>query len=89
MIDQARLNLIRWRARRGLLENDIVLEKYFNRFSNTMTEDDLVGLTALLELSDNDLLDVIMVKKELNEVEIAPEGFAPATQILATLRSIH
>jgi antitoxin CptB len=89
MIDQARLNLIRWRARRGLLENDIVLEKYFNRFATTMTEEDLVGLTTLLELSDNDLLDVIMVRKELSDVEIAPAGAVLAAQILATLRSIH
>jgi antitoxin CptB len=89
MIDQARLNLLRWRARRGLLENDIVLEKYFNRFATTMTEDDLIGLTTLLELSDNDLLDVIMVRKELSDVDITPAGAIPAAQILATLRSIH
>jgi antitoxin CptB len=89
MIDQARLNLLRWRARRGLLENDILLEKYFNQFAATMTEDDWVGLTALLELSDNDLLDVIMVRKELSDVEVAPARAVPAAQILATLRSIH
>ena len=89
MIDQAKINLLRWRARRGLLENDIVLEKYFNQFSAMMTDDDVLGLTSLLELSDNDLLDVIMVRKELSDVEISAHGVAPATRVLATLRSIH
>jgi antitoxin CptB len=87
MIDQARLNRIRWRARRGLLENDIVLEKFFERHADTMSEEDVVGLDALLELSDNDLLDLIMARKELTDLEIAPNQ--PTAQILNILRSIH
>ena len=89
MIDLARLNRIRWRARRGLLENDIVLEKYFSQYAETMTDADVFGLDALLELSDNDLLDLIMVRKELNDVELAPEHQIPAARILQTLRTIH
>jgi antitoxin CptB len=89
MLDIGIINKLRWRARRGLLENDLVLEKYFNAHSTTMTAEDVRGLETLLELSDNDLLDVIMVRKELTDVDIAADGAIPAAQILATLRAIH
>ncbi len=89
MLDVAIINKLRWRARRGLLENDIVLEKYFTQHAASMTLDDVQGLEALLELSDNDLLDIIMVRKEMADFEIAPQFARSAAQILVTLRSIH
>jgi antitoxin CptB len=92
MLDQAQLNRIRWSARRGLLENDIVLERYFTAHSASMTEDDVVGLSALLTLSDNDLLDLVMVRKELADIstgEIAPQVFPHSHRVLETLRAVQ
>ncbi len=89
MIDTARLNRIRWRARRGLLENDIVLEKYFNQHAATMTDDDVLGLDALLELSDNDLLDLIMVRKEISDVAIDQTHVLPSAHVLSVLRALQ
>jgi antitoxin CptB len=92
MIDQARLNRIRWRARRGLLENDIVLEKYFSQHEASFTEESIAGLDALLDLSDNELLDVVMQRVELADVPTAQMLPAPlrqqAQEVLTVLRAI-
>ncbi len=62
--DPARRRRLRWRARRGLLENDLVLERFFGRHEARLTDADVAALDALLELSDNDLLDLVLARKE-------------------------
>jgi len=52
-MDAAARNRLYWKCRRGLLELDLVLEKY----RNTNPDDD--SLFALLDLPDNDLWDII------------------------------
>ena len=44
-----------WKCRRGLLELDIVLQ----RFIPSVKDEDVQPLHALLELPDNDLWDII------------------------------
>ena len=44
-----------WKCRRGLLELDIVLQ----RFISTLKDEDVQALHVLLELPDNDLWDII------------------------------
>ncbi len=63
-LNRARL---RWRARRGLLENDIVLTRFFDKHENDLSDDDVRALTQLFELPDSELLDLILARKE-------PEG---------------
>lgn len=65
--DPARRARLRWRARRGLLENDIIMERFFARYESQMTDDDVAAMTELLALSDNDLMDLLLARKE-------PEG---------------
>ena len=62
--DPARRARLRWRARRGLLENDLVLARFFERHEAALTDDDVAGLDALLELPDNELLDLILGRAE-------------------------
>ena len=61
---------LRWRARRGLLENDLILTRFLDRFEETLSDDDVGALTRLLELPDNDLMDLILSRSEL-PVELA------------------
>ncbi len=56
---------LRWRARRGLLENDLLIERFFMRYEATLTDAQVCGLSELLELSDNELLDVLMGREAL------------------------
>jgi len=55
---------LRWRARRGLLENDILIGRFLDREAGRLDADDLRALGALLALPDNDLLDLLLARKE-------------------------
>jgi antitoxin CptB len=65
--DPHRRARLRWRARRGLLENDLIFERFFSRHEHDLTDADVGALTRLLDLSDNDLMDLLLARKE-------PEG---------------
>lgn len=56
---------LRWRARRGLLENDLIITRYLDAYEAELTDDDVTALTQLFELGDNDLLDLLLARKEL------------------------
>ena len=82
--DPAQRRRLRWRARRGLLENDLVLQRFFDRHEDALTDEEVSGLDELLELGDNELLDLILARKEL-----APEaGSAQAARVLGMLRAV-
>ena len=51
---------LRWRARRGLLENDIIVERFFNRYETELSDDDVAALSQLFDLPDNDLMDLLL-----------------------------
>ena len=51
-------NRLKWKCRRGLLELDIVLERYLQ--ANAGDE----KLFELLDLPDNDLLDIVMGRSD-------------------------
>ena len=59
------LSKLRWRCRRGLLENDLFIERFFNRYAPQMTVGQARGMYVLMDLSDNDLMDLLMRRKPL------------------------
>ncbi len=69
LIDERALSKLKWRCRRGLLENDLFIERFFRQFESTLTVRQAQGLNALMDLSDNDLLDLHLGRKPLAEVE--------------------
>ena len=58
------LSRLKWRCRRGLLENDLFIERFFRRHEETITTRQAAGLTALMDLADNDLLDLLLARQE-------------------------
>jgi citrate synthase len=64
LLDERDLSKLRWRCRRGLLENDLLIEKFFERYAGSLTVGQARGLHALMELADNDLLDLLLWRKE-------------------------
>jgi antitoxin CptB len=56
---------LRSAARRGLLENDLILERFFGRYAAELNEELGAALSELLKLDDNDLLDLLLARKEL------------------------
>ena len=59
------LSKLRWRCRRGLLENDLFIERFFNRYAPQMNVGQARGMYILMDLSDNDLMDLFMKRKPL------------------------
>jgi antitoxin CptB len=58
--DPANRARLRWRARRGLLENDLILTRFLDAHEETMTDEDVDALTRLLDLADNPLMDLLL-----------------------------
>ena len=65
LLDERARDLLRWRSRRGLVENDIFIEQFFHTYGASLNVRQAQGLTALMNLSDNDLLDLLLHRKEL------------------------
>jgi antitoxin CptB len=64
---------LKWRARRGLLENDLMLTRFFQTHEFTMTDADVTALDSLLALTDNDLLDLFLARKQPSGELDSPE----------------
>ena len=58
------LSKLKWRCRRGLLENDLLIERFFSRHEASLTEEQAQGLRVLMDLADNDLLDLLLGRDE-------------------------
>ena len=90
LLDERALSKLKWRCRRGLLENDLLIEKFFARHEKMLTVSQAKGMNDLMELSDNDLLDLLLKRKEpLMLSDIAAREFSStpeAIDILALLR---
>ncbi len=69
-LERARL---RWRARRGLLENDLIITRFLDQYEADLTDVDVSALTLLFEMDDNDLLDVLLARGELYGVYDKPD----------------
>ena len=79
-LDRTRL---RWRARRGLLENDLIITRYLDAHETDLTDLDVSALTQLFELGDNELLDLILARTEPEGALDKPEVKAVLTQLRA------
>jgi antitoxin CptB len=83
LLDAPTLSKLRWRCRRGLLENDLFIEKFFARHESGLTVGQADALGVLMDLSDNDLLDLLLGRK-------TPEGplaRSDVTHVLGMLRA--
>ena len=78
LLDERSLSKLKWRCRRGLLENDLFIERFFLKHESQLTVRQAQGLNALMDLSDNDLLDLLLVRKE-------PEGELATPEVLEVL----
>jgi antitoxin CptB len=90
LLDERALSKLKWRCRRGLLENDLLIEKFFAQHEKTLTVRQAKGMNDLMELSDNDLLDLLLKRKESQAlVDQSARDFAStpeAVDVLALLR---
>ena len=62
-IDARALSKLRWRCRRGLLENDLLIDRLFTR-ETPVTASEARGLYVLMDLADNELLDLFLGRQK-------------------------
>jgi antitoxin CptB len=60
LLDERGLSKLRWRCRRGLLENDLLIERFFERYASRLAVRQAEALGELMDLADNDLLDLLL-----------------------------
>lgn len=87
VIDQRALSKLKWRSRRGLLENDIFIDRFFKRYESVLTVRHAQGMSALMDLSDADLLDLHLGRKTLLQVD-AHLARDDISEVLSMLRAI-
>jgi len=85
LLDERALSKLRWRCRRGLLENDLFIARFFERFDKTLNVRQADALGVLMDLSDNDLLDLFLARKSLVQVEATLDS-ADLHEILKMVR---
>ena len=83
LLDERALSKLKWRCRRGLLENDLFIERFFARHESGITVRQARAMNALMDLSDNDLLDLLLKRKEPVGALANPE----VVELLDTLRT--
>jgi antitoxin CptB len=81
-LDERQHSRIRWRSRRGLLENDLFIQRFFQRHGEHLTVAHARGIYALMDLADNDLLDLLLERRDVPVTDHQDE----ARLVLALLR---
>ena len=71
---------LRWRCRRGLLENDLILARFLDARGNVLEGSELAALDRLLDLTDGELWELLSGRAEPQDETLRP--------IVASLRSI-
>ncbi|MCH9638333.1 MAG: succinate dehydrogenase assembly factor 2 [Betaproteobacteria bacterium] len=66
------LERARWRCRRGLLELDIVLQRFMDQHYARLDSEELRQFEILLSQSDNDLWDMITARKAVTDDCLQP-----------------
>jgi antitoxin CptB len=80
--DADELRRLRWRCRRGLLENDLFIDRFFELHGENLTVVLVQGLHELMDLADNDLLDLFLARKP-------PEGVLDTPAVRQVLELMH
>jgi len=65
-----RFERLKWKSRRGLLELDLVLERFWKGEGQKMGEGEANALERLLAMPDNDLLDLVMGRAETPDAHL-------------------
>ena len=69
-MDDRAIERLKWKSRRGLLELDLVFEKFWKGSVKDMDEGEWQALEKLLALPDNDLLDLVMGRADTPETHL-------------------
>jgi antitoxin CptB len=72
MLSRTELDRLRWRCRRGLLENDLILARFLDARGAAISDEEVVALDRLLRLGDNELWDLLAGRQEPVDAAVKP-----------------
>ncbi len=61
---RARINRLKWHCRRALLELDLVFDRFWARYEDSLDEQGEAELESLLELEDHDLWALVSGRQD-------------------------
>ena len=70
MTDAAELGRLRWHSRRGMLELDLVLERFWRRHGESLSAEQAAALARVLEREENDLWEIICGRRDIGEARL-------------------
>ena len=82
LLGERERDLLKWRSRRGLVENDLFIEQFFATYGSQLTQQNAAGMSALMDLADNDLMDLFLRRKE-------PEGQLDTQEVREVLEMVR
>ena len=82
LLEQREIDLLRWRSRRGLVENDLYIERVFTTYGHQLTQRHADAWTALMNLADNDLMDLFLRRTE-------PQGDLDTPEVTAVVEMVR
>ena len=65
------LNRLRWQCRRGLLELDLVLERFLEKHCDRLQGERLSSFQRLLAYTDDELWDLVRARTECRDARLA------------------
>ena len=65
------LNRLRWQCRRGLLELDVLLERFLAKYGDQLQGERLSSFKTLLTFADNELWDLVRARTECHDAQLA------------------
>jgi antitoxin CptB len=82
-LDERAISLLKWRARRGLLECDLLIQRFFERHGQHLTARHADGFIALMNLDDPALLDLLLARAQPQDEWDQPD----VHEVLALMRT--
>ena len=70
--DERTLARLRWRCRRGMLENDLILTRFLDARGDAVDDDEMAALDRLLDCTDNDLWELLSGRVEPDDATLRP-----------------
>jgi len=73
---------LRWRARRGMLENDLIISRFLDREGDGLDVTEVLAFEALMDLPDTELMDLLLARKD-------PQGALDNNAVRSLLRRMR
>jgi len=70
--DDRSLARLRWRCRRGMLENDLILSRFLDARGDAIDANEVAALDCLLDLPDNELWNLLSGRAEPADATLNP-----------------